>query len=61
MLDDVSFSSQYRGQQIPANKKSYVLTVSFRALDRTLTSDEVDAAVKSIIDACAATLGAALR
>lgn len=60
-LDAVSFSSQYRGQQIPANKKSYVLTVSFRAPDRTLTSDEVDAAVKSVIEACSQKLGATLR
>lgn len=60
-LDDVEFSSQYRGQQIPASKKSYVLTVSFRASDRTLTSDEVDAAVKSVIEASSAQLGAALR
>ncbi len=60
-LDALTFSSQYRGQQIPANKKSYVLTVSFRAADRTLTSDEVDAAVKSVIEACSTKLRAALR
>ena len=60
-LDAISFGSQYRGQQIPANKKSYVLTVSFRSADRTLASEEVDAAVKSIIEACAAKLEAALR
>jgi phenylalanyl-tRNA synthetase beta chain len=60
-LDGVTFSSQYRGQQIPANKKSYVLTVAFRAPDRTLTSEEVDAAVKSVIDVCSAKLGAVLR
>lgn len=60
-LDAISFGSQYRGQQIPANKKSYVLTVSFRSADRTLASEEVDAAVKSIIEACLAKLGAALR
>ncbi len=60
-LDGATFGGQYRGQQIPANKKSYLLTVSFRAADRTLTNDEVDAAVKSVIDACAAKLGAALR
>lgn len=60
-LDRLTFGSQYRGQQIPGNKKSYVLTISFRATDRTLTSDEVDAAVKSVIDACAVRLGAALR
>ena len=60
-LDALSFGSHYRGQQIPPNKKSYVLSVSFRAADRTLTSDEVDAAVKSVIDACSAKLGAVLR
>ncbi len=60
-LGVLTFGSHYRGQQIPANKKSYVLTVSFRAADRTLTSDEVDAAVKSVIEACAVKLGAALR
>ncbi len=60
-LDVLTFGSQYRGQQIPANKKSYVLTVSFRAADRTLTSEDVDAAVKSVIEACSTKLGAALR
>ncbi|MBC7816270.1 MAG: hypothetical protein IAG10_05195 [Planctomycetaceae bacterium] len=60
-LDGASFGGQYRGQQIPANKKSYLLTVAFRAADRTLTNDEVDAAVKSVINACAEKLGAALR
>ncbi len=60
-LDVVSFGGQYRGQQIPANKKSYLLTVSFRAADCTLTSEEVDAAVKSIIDSCGTKLGATLR
>ncbi len=61
MLDAVAFGGQYRGKQIPADKKSYVLTISFRAADRTLTSEEVDAAVKSVIDACAGKLGAVLR
>jgi phenylalanyl-tRNA synthetase beta chain len=61
LYDTASFGGQYRGQQIPAHKKSYVLNISFRAPDRTLTSDEVDAAVKSILDACSTTLGATLR
>lgn len=60
-LDGATFGGQYRGQQIPAHKKSYLLTVAFRAADRTLTNDEVDAAVKSVINACAEKLGAALR
>jgi phenylalanyl-tRNA synthetase beta chain len=60
-LDAISFAGQYRGPQIPANKKSYLLSVSFRAADRTLTSEEVDAAVKSIIERCGTELGASLR
>lgn len=60
-LDGTLFGGQYRGQQIPPNKKSYLLTIAFRADDRTLTNDEVDAAVKSVINACAEKLGAALR
>ena len=59
--DGTLFGGQYRGQQIPANKKSYLLTISFRAAERTLTNDEVDAAVKQVIDSCAEKLGAALR
>jgi phenylalanyl-tRNA synthetase beta chain len=60
-VDSITFGGQYRGQQIPANKKSYVLSASFRAADRTLASEEVDAAVKAVIEACSAKLGAALR
>ncbi len=60
-LDGTMFGGQYRGQQIPANKKSYLLTIAFRAADRTLTNEEVDAAVKSVINACTEKLGAALR
>ena len=61
LLESVKFESQYRGQQIPANKKSYVLQFQFRAPDRTLTAEEVDAAVKAVISACHAKLSAALR
>jgi phenylalanyl-tRNA synthetase beta chain len=61
MLDGATFGGHYRGQQIPANKKSYLLTIAFRAADRTLTNDEVDSAVKSVISVCAEKLGAALR
>ncbi len=49
LLESVEFESQYRGQQIPANKKSYVLQFQFRAADRTLTAEEVDIAVKTVI------------
>jgi phenylalanyl-tRNA synthetase beta chain len=60
-LEGVSFVEQYRGKHIPAGKKSYVLSISYRAPDRTLTSEEVDAAQQSVIEACARELSAALR
>jgi phenylalanyl-tRNA synthetase beta chain len=61
LLESVTFASQYRGQQIPANKKSYVLHLSYRAPDRTLTTEEIDAAQKAVITACSEKLSAALR
>ncbi|MEO2031227.1 MAG: phenylalanine--tRNA ligase subunit beta [Planctomycetaceae bacterium] len=61
LLQDVSFSGQYRGSQIAAGCKSYVLTARFQAPDRTLTAEEVDAAVGNIVAACLEKLEAQLR
>jgi len=61
LLESLAFAGQYRGQQIPANKKSYVLRLSFRSADRTLTTEEVDAAQSAVIAACHKKLAAALR
>ncbi len=60
-LQSVGFGGQYRGQQIGADRKSYVVTVRYRAADRTLTSDEVEQAQAAVIKACNEKLGAALR
>lgn len=60
-LEDVRFVEQYRGQHIAAGKKSYVVSLQFRAPDRTLTGDEVDMAVQKVVAACGQELGAALR
>lgn len=61
LLEKVAFVSQYRGQQIAADKKSYVVRLQYRAPDRTLTTEEVDAAQKAVVGACESKLGAALR
>jgi phenylalanyl-tRNA synthetase beta chain len=61
LLERVGFGGQYRGKQIEAEKKSYLVTLSYRAPDRTLTAEEVDGWQKKVIDACAARLGARLR
>jgi len=61
LLERIGFGGQYRGKQIEPNKKSYLVTLSYRAPDRTLTADEVDACQKTVIEACSMKLGAILR
>ena len=61
LLDSISFGGQYRGKQIPADKKSYLITVGYRSSERTLTTEEVDEAQKAVIEACEKKLGAVLR
>ena len=53
LLESVEFAGQYRGRQIGEGQKSYLLTLTFRAVDRTLTSEEVDAAQQAVIAAVA--------
>ncbi|REJ72788.1 MAG: phenylalanine--tRNA ligase subunit beta [Planctomycetota bacterium] len=60
-LEAVEFVEQYRGKHIPAGKKSYVLSMLYRAADRTLTNEEVDADQQAIVEACGKRLGAVLR
>ncbi|MEX1230723.1 MAG: phenylalanine--tRNA ligase subunit beta [Planctomycetaceae bacterium] len=57
----VAFGGQYRGPQIPAGKKSYVVNITYRAADRTLTSEEIDAAQGAVVSACTRQWGAVLR
>ena len=52
LLATVSFGGQYRGKQIPAGKKSYIVRITYRASDRTLTTEEVDVAVQGVVAAC---------
>lgn len=61
LLLATSFGGQYRGKQIEADHKSYLITCRFMAADRTLTTEEVDAIVKRIIANCETQLSARLR
>jgi len=61
LLDVIRYAGQYRGKQIAAGQKSYVLTMDYRAADRTLTAEQVDAAQQAVVAACAETLGAEHR
>jgi phenylalanyl-tRNA synthetase beta chain len=61
LLLGTSFGGQYRGKQIEADRKSYLITCRFMAPDRTLTTDEVDTVIQKIIGACESQLSATLR
>jgi phenylalanyl-tRNA synthetase beta chain len=60
ILESIEFFDLFRGKQVPAGKKSVAFSLTFRAADRTLTSEEVEAARQSCIRSLNA-LGAALR
>ncbi|MDA1166421.1 MAG: phenylalanine--tRNA ligase subunit beta, partial [Planctomycetota bacterium] len=60
-FESISFSGQYRGKQLPAEKKSYLLTISYRSADRTLTHEEVEEAQRAVIRSCESSVGAQLR
>jgi phenylalanyl-tRNA synthetase beta chain len=61
LLQGTTFGGQYRGKQIDADRKSYLITCRFMAPDRTLTADEVDSVVQTVIRECESQLSAKLR
>jgi phenylalanyl-tRNA synthetase beta chain len=60
MLDDVSVFDVYSGEQVGEGRRSLALALSFRALDRTLTDEDVAPARERIV-AALAELGGELR
>jgi phenylalanyl-tRNA synthetase beta chain len=60
-LDSLEFFDVYRGPQIQAGKKSIAFSVILRSPERTLTSEEADAAHDHIVAALRERLGAELR
>jgi phenylalanyl-tRNA synthetase beta chain len=61
LLETVQLFDVYTGPPIPEGQKSLALALRFRAPDRTLTDDEVDAAMQNIVSTAEQTLGAQLR
>jgi len=61
LLESIGFAGQYRGAQIAANKKSYVVRLCYRSRERTLTTEEVDQSAARVVAACASRLGAVQR
>ena len=61
LLKEVALFDIYRGKGVDEGKKSVAFNLVLRADDRSLTADEADADVKSILDALAKECGAVLR
>jgi phenylalanyl-tRNA synthetase beta chain len=60
-LEAVEYLDTFRGGNLADGEQSVHFSMIFRHRDRTLTGEEVDRAVKSVVDACAARFGAKLR
>lgn len=61
MMETVQLFDVYSGPQVPAGKRSVAVAVSYRAADRTLTEEEINAVDSRIISAVQAQTGATLR
>ncbi len=61
LLEDVRLFDVYRGDPIPAGKKSLAYNLTYRAPDRTLKDDEVAKVHGGIVRAAEKRLGAELR
>ncbi|MFQ5712548.1 MAG: phenylalanine--tRNA ligase subunit beta [Candidatus Scalinduaceae bacterium] len=60
-VDGIEFFDVYRGKQVEKGKKSIAFRLIFRADDRTLKSEEVDALQEKILENLNNTLGVKLR
>jgi phenylalanyl-tRNA synthetase beta chain len=60
-LREARFLSDYRGDQIPAGKKSVAFAVSFQSPDRTLDDEDAARLRGAIVQSLAARFGAELR
>ena len=61
LLEAIEPFDLYRGEQVPAGKKSLALSLTYRAADRTLTDQEVDAAHEAVVRAVVEGLAAEVR
>ena len=61
LLESVRLFDVYTGSQLPSGHRSLAFTLRLRALDRTLTSEEMLAVRDAAVAAAGAELGAVLR
>jgi len=61
LLESAVLYDEYRGERLGADRKGWTFRITFRAADRTLTSEEADEAVAAVAAALQKTTGAELR
>jgi phenylalanyl-tRNA synthetase beta chain len=61
LIEDVRLFDVYSGEQVGEGRRSLAYTLRFRAADRTLTSEEANAARDAAVAVAASRFGAALR
>lgn len=61
LLKNFSFAHEYRGAQVPENKKSITIKLIIGSLNKTLTSNEIDTCTNKIIESLKSRLGAQIR
>jgi phenylalanyl-tRNA synthetase beta chain len=61
LITDVAVFDVYRGQGVPAGKKSLAIQVTLQPKDKTLTDAEIEAVSAKVISQAAKAVGASLR
>lgn len=61
LLKGVAFADEYRGKQIPKGKKSVTVRLTIGSAEKTLTSQEIEAAAGQVMKKLEKKLGAQLR
>jgi phenylalanyl-tRNA synthetase beta chain len=60
-LESLAFLDTFSGGNVPEGRHSLHFGLTFRNPDRTLTGEEVERAIRAVVEACAARFGATLR
>ncbi len=61
ILQHVEIFDLYQGEHLPSDKKSLALRLRFSSLEQTLEDEQVEAAIRAIVDSVARQTGATLR
>jgi phenylalanyl-tRNA synthetase beta chain len=61
LVSELRLFDVFAGKPVPEGKRSLAFAIDFRSPDRTLTDEEVEAAVATVVDRLATAFGGELR